>query len=211
MSSLGSPCDSCLTLSSLQSQISNQYLQNYILNRLRDDFEIIITYNHSDIFIKTSSISSLISSITKSNTEITVNHLLIYLFYHSKLLFNHKYLINQFKLIHLGKNYPFQLINQSPTLESLKINQFPKLFLTINDDWEKFERSNFRYFNVESYLIRYENFKDKSTGNITYVDTIVRKLKRNNSTSSDQTIKSNDKFVKRKRMKIFKFFKRIVV
>lgn len=196
--------------------------------------EITIIYNHHDINIKLSSIISLINSYLTNPlqpSQITINHLFIYLYYHQFVLFEideTPLKIRQFNLIHLGKPYKFVYdtfpIKNTPTRKSLlldfKIEEFPKFLLNITGDSQQtlssplttlnyithpttrsttsFSFSKRRpilhytdYFDIATFLKRSEEFEDKSTGSLTYVEYLRNKLKRKHSTDTTKTIRGN--------------------
>ncbi|CAK9438728.1 uncharacterized protein LODBEIA_P29520 [Lodderomyces beijingensis] len=174
------------------------------------NFEITIIHDHHDTNIKLSSIVSLVN--TNSNNrihpnEITVNHLLLYLYYHQFVLFQKTFNIGQLNLIHLGKSYKFSydIINlkkkqvNDHLIPDLKIGEFPKFLLSIKTlerqqvHEEAKPSKNLRgrglrdAFDVATFLQRQSGFRDQSSAHVTYADAIRSKLKRNRSSSSTHT------------------------
>ncbi|KAI3405363.1 hypothetical protein KGF56_001810 [Candida oxycetoniae] len=178
-----------------------------------DHIEITIIYNHHDINIKLSSILSLINShsINKvTSEELTINHLFLYLFYHQFVLFQQTFMIHQLSLIHLGRLYKFKFNTittnknmEQSLLKDLKINEFPKFLLNIKAnpdgttaaDSHIISRSTYKkeaneFLDVVGFLKRYQNFKDQSTGNVTYVDALKMRLRRKNSADTNRSLLS---------------------
>ncbi|CAX44282.1 conserved hypothetical protein [Candida dubliniensis CD36] len=182
--SILSPCESCLTLSDKPQQYNSQYLMNYLSLRIPEEetevSEITVVYDgNTNINIKLCSIVCLVNIyLHKKITieDLTMNHLFVYLFYHQRNLFNKEIYIDQLKLVHLGKKYQFSTIHSvsSPKLISdLQIERYPTLLLNIKED-------NYLPFNLDLgyYLVSQQTFVDKSTGDITCLDTLVRTWKR---------------------------------
>ncbi|CAD1810281.1 hypothetical protein FOB58_002408 [Candida parapsilosis] len=175
--------------------------------------EITIIYNHQEITIKLTSIQSLINCYALNKItvdQLTINHLFLYLFYHQLVLFptrQHQIFIGQFNIIHLGKSYIFQYTNNSSNnnttttnprdrpidslLSDLRINQYPKLFLHIRENTMSIGNQKLSLVEIGNFISRIVNFVDKSSGQVTYVDTIKMKLKRSRSSQSNTTIKNN--------------------
>lgn len=194
--------------------------------------EVTIIYNHQEITIKLTSILSLINSyanIKITHNQLTINHVFLYLFYHQLVLFptrQKQVFIGQFNIIHLGKSYIFEYTNsttatkttnnfngsqrvrqvQDHLLTELKINQYPKLFLHIRETSMSIGDQKLSLVEIGSFISRIVNFVDKSSGQVTYADTIKMKLNRSKSTQSNTTIKNDtvrtdDKVLKRTKFK----------
>ncbi|RCK55924.1 hypothetical protein Cantr_04881 [Candida viswanathii] len=190
-----SPCESCITLADSPQQFNAQYVSSYLASRpirvnsttsttdteqsQSEDAEFTIVHNYNNISIKFSSILCLInihSSKEITMQDVTINHLFLYLFYHQCTLFQKSNLhIGQLSLAHLGKKYQFLSLYSLPTptlLGDLKVNAYPTLLLTIK------ERDFTAYrFDIGSFLSTQLTFVDRSTGDVTYMDTLARKLK----------------------------------
>lgn len=182
--SILSPCDSCLTLSDKSQQYNSQYLMNYLSSRIPEEetevSEITVVYDgNANINIKLCSVVCLINIyLHKKITveDLTVNHLFVYLFYHQHNLFNKEIYIDQLKLVHLGKKYQFSTLHSIPSprlIHDLQIERYPTLLLNIKED-------NYLPFNLDVgyYLTCQQTFVDKSTGDVTCLDTLIRKWKR---------------------------------
>ncbi|EMG45995.1 hypothetical protein SBY92_005466 [Candida maltosa Xu316] len=202
-----SPCDSCLTLADKPQQYNPQYVLNYLnsrhpsLSQTDNRSEITITYNFTNkINVKLSSIVSLVniySQDTISINDLTVNHLFLYLFYHRFTLFHENIQIGNLNLVHLGKKYEFMSLYtiKSPTLvNDLKVDTYPTLLLNIRTG----HGQSTNPFDVGRFITNQENFVDKSTGDVTYLDALMRRLK---------SINRHNK----KRNKVKVFFKKIVL
>lgn len=194
--------------------------------------EITIIYNHQEITIKLTSILSLINSYATNKItidQLTINHLFLYLFYHQLVLFptrQQQIFIGQFTIIHLGKSYIFEYANNNISnstqnntdssqrvlphadhlISELKINQYPKLFLHIRENGMSIGNQKLSLVEIGNFISRIVNFVDKSSGQVTYVETIKMKLKRSKSSQSNTTIKNNtirtdDKVLKRTKIK----------
>ena len=157
MSGIISPTESCLTLRN-QSPYNHKILLTYLQSRLQQDQEIIIFYNEQEFSIKLSGVYNLILSFSKYSfdvCELTINHLIIYIFYNQYQLFGvDEVLMNQFLLLHCGKRFEFQ-----PPSKYFDKLQNPGLLLILDGNFNKFHLvishtnlSIFKYFNIESYL-----------------------------------------------------------
>lgn len=212
-----SPCESCLTLAESPQQYNAQYVSSYLASRpinnstdtmdQNHDAEFTIAYNYTNINVKLSSILCLVnihSSKKITINEVTVNHLFLYLHYHQCTLFQKSDIhICQLTLAHLGKRYLFSNLYSlpSPTLiNDLKIDTYPNMLLTIRDgDFVAYR------FDIGTFLSTQLTFVDKSTGDLTYMDTWARKLK------DLQKHKRNNTTGIRKRSGFRVFFKKIAV
>lgn len=193
--------------------------------------EITIIYNHQEITIKLTSILSLINSYATNKItidQLTINHLFLYMFYHQLVLFptrQQQIFIGQFTIIHLGKSYIFEyannninnsthnntfssqrVLNADHLISELKIHQYPKLFLHIRENSMSIGNQKLSLVEIGNFISRIVNFVDKSSGQVTYVETIKMKLKRSKSSQSNTTIKNNtirtdDKVLKRTKIK----------
>ncbi|KAI5961166.1 uncharacterized protein KGF55_004091 [Candida pseudojiufengensis] len=152
--------------------------------------------------------------------DLNINHLFLYLFYNQKIIFNSlSILINQFNLIHLGKSFEFKFNNSSTQknsnsnttkdklMSNLNIKTFPKFLLNIKGtNYQTLENNNCFHFKTKlgnsinyelneeeilNFLKRSINFKDKSNGSITYIDSLRTRIKRSSTLNSIKSIKSN--------------------
>lgn len=222
-----SPCDSCLTLSYETPQYNDKLVTNYLNKRLsqssrtttstsrsgtlissisltrqescESELELIMIYNHHDINIKLTSIHNLIDTHKSIDMlDLTVNDLLLFVYYNQQTMSFPQFYINQLELIHLGKAYTFAMNYNSPKLTDLNINNFNKFLLVIKPDNDG---GIYRFFEMESFIKQSERFVDKSTGDVTYVDALVKKIKGN---------RQLDKLKVHKRRKILlKFLRRL--
>ena len=208
-----SPCESCLTLSDSPQQYNAQYVSSYLASRpLRinspattentqeEEVEFTIVYDYVNINVKLFSVLCLInihSSKKITINEITINHLFLYLFYHQCTLFQKSNIhIGQLSLAHLGKRYQFSTLYSLPSpslINDLKIDTYSTLLLTIRD-------GNFPAyrFDIGNFISTQLTFVDKSTGNVTYIDAVAKKLKSKNGNTTSRTKRSGFKAFLRK-------------
>ncbi|CUM51687.1 uncharacterized protein AC631_02675 [Debaryomyces fabryi] len=169
-----------------------------------EDYEIKIVSNSHTRSLKLSSINNFIQMIVSpqdfqqllgihqnSLEQITVQHLIIYVFCNMRelLLDTVKY-VNQVRLLHLGKKYAIEDFTKNRNMSlinDLKITECPSFHLVLTDlpisplplISKKFVIMNF--FNHEEY-----------TGSVTYAEAIVKKFKTNTNSRKSSVVSNTE-------------------
>ncbi|KAG2731867.1 hypothetical protein G9P44_005454 [Scheffersomyces stipitis] len=203
-SPLLSPCDSCTTLP-LIDDFNTSIFQTYLSSRIADlvqhqktDQDITLIYNHQEIVIRICSVLNVINSFIDSDSvrlslsDLTVTHLLIYLYQGQSHIFGTRFYIDQISLIHLGKGYKFEN-KTSPYLHTLNIQQFNSFLVCINSDstiGSQPTPSIYQFFNLKNYVndhVVVNGVKVKIDTNsqpVTYMDGFINKIKSKNGRQS---------------------------
>lgn len=180
--------------------------QPSIIDATNRELELVMIHDHHDINIKLTAIHNLIDTHNNSvsMSDLTVNHLLIFLYYNQLTLSFPQFYINQLEVIHLGKVYTFNMNSDSSRLVDININAFNKFLVIIKPDNAD---GIYKFFEMETFLKQDQKFVDKSTGEVTYIDSIVKKIKGRSDIDIDNTNQRIQK--KRIRKSILKILKRL--
>lgn len=169
-----------------------------------EDYEIKIVSNSYTTSLKLSSIDNFIQmsvspqdfqellGIQQNSVEqITVQHLIIYVFCNMRELFHEpvKY-VNQVRLLHLGKKYAIEDFTKNGNMSlvnDLKIKECPSFHLVLTDEpisplpliSKKFVIMNF--FNHEEF-----------SGSVTYAEAIVKKFKTNTNSRKSSVVSNTE-------------------
>lgn len=160
------------------------------MSNVQDDYNILVQFGQHTFEIKYSSVKSFIHSFASLNLNLTVNHLIIYIYQIRNLLnLPENLTINQIQLIHLGKSYKIvDLVLK--TLQSIQLPIYSSIHLVVSPQ----ENHIYKYFNFQNYL-KYELVAEKTC----------------KSNNCDETgIKLIPPEERKRRKSLTKFFKKII-
>ena len=157
------------------------------MSNIEDDYNISVQFEQHTFEIKYSSLKSFIHSF--ANLNLTVNHLIIYIYHIRNLLSLPENLtVNQIQLIHLGKSY--KIVDRVlKTLSFIQLPVYSSIHLVISPQ----DNHVYKYFNFQNYL-KYELVSDN----------------KHKPTKSETKIEPIPSVEKKRRKSLTNFFKKII-
>ncbi|KAK6203631.1 uncharacterized protein RJT21DRAFT_113522 [Scheffersomyces amazonensis] len=199
-----------------QQQFHQQLIQTFLQSRLSDtlnqqsqhlqqvqhqkDIEICLLYHEQNqIPVKLSSVLNLINTFLHQHNgfqltsidDLTINHLLIYLYYNQRTIFpelDSVAYINHFSLLHLGKCFKFAHAKINIVyITKLNITQFSTFLLNITPSGKDSPPSIYRYFNINNYLCE---SLDININHSHSTKSFLNMLKKSRSSNNQKTLGS---------------------
>ncbi|ODV76835.1 uncharacterized protein CANTADRAFT_334486 [Suhomyces tanzawaensis NRRL Y-17324] len=171
------PCDSGSTVLNSGScgQFNPHIVKTYLTSRSvpsAPDFELVLMYKESRFAVKLSAVASLVNSYASKpipHSALTINHLIVYIYYFQIALLGtaSKIYINQFNVLFGGRSYkftPYQFTYTDMETEVQEITAHNQTIMLLNNI-SRFNMFHlivqhntngnlnvYQYFNAENYL-----------------------------------------------------------